>query len=900
MDAQNQATLASMQSVLQFDPLPPRPRRSRKQFICCHCQARFKRGEHLTRHERTHTSERPFNCNACESTFSRKDLLVRHLRTCSAAQRQRSISTSAEVSSICSEKCSQPKDIKPESLKPTISSESEQSSKIGSDISKSAAADSAKSLASPSADQPADPSEIQDALLADNIMGQIPEIIPSPNLSFLLPAVNAYSPLPIIANDALSFDFSQYVNNLALSPSSAVALNSPQSTTDSISTSCARFNADQLSPSLTYRPVLRNSSESTGNESNLAEDWESGSSSVSFSESDPSSPATVWSDLLTEGLDFDLCDINRVSIFDEICRSNLVSLLGLIDDVPVIDADIGEFDKLNNLVDNQMLARNVLPQTDDMNLFLIAYKTGFGQQVPILHSTFCRFPFLRGTMEVLQDPSDSNSGPQIIALPSDFSTSSKAGSILVLAMACIGAMTLGANHAANTLCQLATNYVGAMVEDEGIFTQDEYLPLLQAKLLLCIFRAWGAPGARSLDQTIDELPFLSRCCAYGVPIRSDRVIDSWNGWVMREAYHRLYWAIFTFMSHLNIAYGQGMVMRITDHALPLPEFDSLWYAATENSWLELFATVSAPLTAEEAISKLNCDDTQLSKFGIQVLLHLIARSVVSSDSFLPISPSPTDLDNGAVSGAAGRRSSSSAQLDPSVLSTVSFAHIDRVTHQLLRLLLTMPNTRGRTSIEAIAHLIKLHRFSAATAFCTSHFRVLLCVPDPSAHLETLVPQFTSSMKRFRVQDDGGNATVHDMGIYSSIPYLRTLFEGATIGQRMRYGRLMSNSTASESVDIVLCLWAVSLAVVGWLYGVEKEGTKTMSVEEKFVFESIENLVLVAESKSQLYGTGLSHEQACAPVAAKLARLCAERFVGDIKWRVTQRMAMVLEYLADAM
>ncbi|KAK9463922.1 uncharacterized protein V1516DRAFT_662042 [Lipomyces oligophaga] len=57
-------------------------RRPRKQFICRHCSVVFKRGEHLARHERSHTAERPFACPRCSRGFTRKDLLVRHLRMC--------------------------------------------------------------------------------------------------------------------------------------------------------------------------------------------------------------------------------------------------------------------------------------------------------------------------------------------------------------------------------------------------------------------------------------------------------------------------------------------------------------------------------------------------------------------------------------------------------------------------------------------------------------------------------------------------------------------------------------------------------------------------------------------------------------------------------------------------
>lgn len=47
------------------------------------CKRRFRRQEHLRRHERTHTSDRPFPCDAegCGKKFSRSDNLRAHRRT---------------------------------------------------------------------------------------------------------------------------------------------------------------------------------------------------------------------------------------------------------------------------------------------------------------------------------------------------------------------------------------------------------------------------------------------------------------------------------------------------------------------------------------------------------------------------------------------------------------------------------------------------------------------------------------------------------------------------------------------------------------------------------------------------------------------------------------------------
>ncbi|WFD41962.1 hypothetical protein MPSI1_000600 [Malassezia psittaci] len=62
---------------------PPLVVSSADKLHVCHCGRRFKRMEHLKRHNRTHTQERPHKCpvESCGKSFGRSDNLAQHLKT---------------------------------------------------------------------------------------------------------------------------------------------------------------------------------------------------------------------------------------------------------------------------------------------------------------------------------------------------------------------------------------------------------------------------------------------------------------------------------------------------------------------------------------------------------------------------------------------------------------------------------------------------------------------------------------------------------------------------------------------------------------------------------------------------------------------------------------------------
>ncbi|KAK4944195.1 hypothetical protein LTR10_016308 [Elasticomyces elasticus] len=76
---------------------------------CRFCQKTFSKGEHLRRHERSHTGAKPFVCRECQRSFSRQDSLARHEKLHS---RRRATKDAASPASV-------DKPVTPESMRST-------------------------------------------------------------------------------------------------------------------------------------------------------------------------------------------------------------------------------------------------------------------------------------------------------------------------------------------------------------------------------------------------------------------------------------------------------------------------------------------------------------------------------------------------------------------------------------------------------------------------------------------------------------------------------------------------------------------------------------------------------------------------------------------------------------
>ncbi|KAE8414346.1 fungal-specific transcription factor domain-containing protein [Aspergillus pseudocaelatus] len=75
---------------------------TQEHLACPRCRRQFSRGEHLTRHLRSHANERPYQCGSCGKAFNRCDLLNRHRRTnCLTVTRDRAKPPRSRGRSAC-------------------------------------------------------------------------------------------------------------------------------------------------------------------------------------------------------------------------------------------------------------------------------------------------------------------------------------------------------------------------------------------------------------------------------------------------------------------------------------------------------------------------------------------------------------------------------------------------------------------------------------------------------------------------------------------------------------------------------------------------------------------------------------------------------------------------------
>lgn len=76
-------TTPTKQSGMQEHSVPLVVSQADKPFACSTCKRRFKRQEHLRRHEKTHTGEKEFKCSvpSCGKAFSRADNMRAHEKT---------------------------------------------------------------------------------------------------------------------------------------------------------------------------------------------------------------------------------------------------------------------------------------------------------------------------------------------------------------------------------------------------------------------------------------------------------------------------------------------------------------------------------------------------------------------------------------------------------------------------------------------------------------------------------------------------------------------------------------------------------------------------------------------------------------------------------------------------
>ncbi|KAK9451827.1 uncharacterized protein V1518DRAFT_409664 [Limtongia smithiae] len=768
MDPTSRLVFSAMQSVFQFGDSQPRARRPKKQFICRFCHMNFKRSEHLTRHERSHTAEKPFECSFCQTPFSRKDLLLRHSRKCIAA-------------------------IEYQNLNPNPGSTAE------SPISADSNARRIKKLKTATARKNSDgldfnklfksrttSSGITDTTYEHADHADMPEaFVPKFDDQAQCDSTSSFSRL--ILDDMAS-------STPALSDASYTETD----TTSSIQNLVLQDYEDTVFGT-GFAPIDLQSYSSI-------DEWDPLSPPALFSgKRAPDAASYSVSDHLTENFDLDMNNLSAsVIMYDESVKNLQTILRGITG------------------------AEVVLPDAERLSMYVVSYKIRFDQQLPFIHSTFWRLSFLHGSI----DEYNISAELQVCAQ-------------LLLAVASIGAAYMSDMEDGKKLCNLCENHLETLLREKFIFSSDQYLPLLQAKLLTCIFNAWSGE-ARLVERMFNSLPFLSRCCSYCLPCRTKHDLGSWSKWITRESYHRLFWGIFIFMSNLNLVYGQSISIGLINE-LPLPGSDILWSAPTSEEFDSLQPSLKTSTSPTDTIAKLISDspmdlssidytENRISNFAIIVLLHVVIQNF-------------GDTHQAPLFGAL-------------ILSD----HIEKFVKYLTNCLLKSPNTTSRTVVESLSHIIKLRQIEVST---TPHFRCLLSDPNFTESCDTVARAFA----------EGSSCTQgcgSDKAIYLSLPYIR---------------RFLQTNGEFESIEQLFCYWESMLSLITWLHGVELAalGSRSMSVEEQFVVDSLE---LFADARASSYGA--------FSLTSRILQISEERFMASESMGVSKAMAEIMRTLGRYM
>ncbi|KAH6894253.1 hypothetical protein B0T10DRAFT_246189 [Thelonectria olida] len=619
-------------------PEPAEPRQPKpKTLPCKYCSKRFRRVEHVQRHERTHTKEKPFSCgwDRCGKTFGRRDLLVRHEKLVhlnegnKESNRQRKLSSNTSSTS--------------QSHKTSVSEGQIDAEAVG--------------LHHHSAHRP---QSLHQGIPPQH--GFHPVSAPPPTASSAPqgprgPARPGACNLDMLSDAALASSGGSTVNDTSQHSPTDTRRKSYGDTIMAY-TDRPREEAQPLAPG--YPPQQPNGSY---DDYNLFLDeistsahflpphfepdqqmsmWSRSPGSIA-AQRRPSKPSTLFPSRFPNmhPESRDPADLNGRG-HDDISRAATLRISAA--DHNIIKNKLDEF---SAVLPNDF----VFPSRHTLTRFLEGYIGGLHEHMPFLH---------------LPTFSPAETAPElllaILAVGAQYRFEKNRGYALWYGAKAIATEQIRRRRLSEVHALLPTpaaysphstrpspsatyRHSFASAQSERPITQDTHrepyspntpqarIETIQAVLLLFAVGLWGVKTilneALSLQSTLAILIREEGLVAEA----NQRIVTDWETWIRLETATRTKLLAYCFFNLCSIAYNMPPLLLTSELNLPLPQRGKLWRAETAWQWQELRqSTPIIDLTLHDAFSRLfgrtsQGLPTQLSSFGSHVLIHALLQHI---------------------------------------------------------------------------------------------------------------------------------------------------------------------------------------------------------------------------------------------------------------------------------
>jgi hypothetical protein len=623
-----------------------------KTLPCKYCSKRFRRVEHVQRHERTHTKEKPFSClwDRCGKTFGRRDLLVRHEKLVHLNEgskentRPRKLSSGAAIHKHSLSESSIPEDViavrraSQQQLPPTPQQQHRQPPQPyhHAAMNHGGSGNMSQDSRVNSRAAACNLDLLSDAALASEVnplqpmMNEMPQQQPNQPVRTFAEAIGGFQERPRDDHQVLAPGFS------------------PQPAHGSFDD--YNLFLDDFSTTQHFLPPHLDPDQQMGVWSRSPAVVPPRGPPKSASSQFPSRFGSMAPDARENA------EMGRMQ--DDLGRASPLRIS--VNDHTVIKARLEEF---SSVLPNDF----VFPSRHTLTRFLEGYISGFHDHLPFLH---------------LPTLSPVELAPElllaILAVGAQYRFESNRGYALWYAAKAVAMEQIRRRHSSEIHALLPTpaaysphstrpspsttyRHSFASAQSERPITQDTHrepyspntpqarLETIQAVLLLFAVGLWGAKtilhDALSLQS---NLAILIR--EEGLTVEtSQNSLNDWDAWIRLEGATRTKLVAYCFFNLCSTAYDMPPLLLTSELNMYLPLRSRLWRAESAWQWQELRqSTPVAEITVHEAFSRLFGRSnqglpSQLSSLGTYVLIHALIQHVYLLKQTSLAAGSPYDL-----------------------------------------------------------------------------------------------------------------------------------------------------------------------------------------------------------------------------------------------------------------